>query len=383
MKQHSKILRVLVIEDNPDDAELLLRELKRGELPVEAEVAHDYASAEAAFNKGCWEAVLSDYNIPGTSFAEVLALAKSSDPDMPVIVVSGAVGEEVAASLMRDGASDLVLKHNRSRLVSVLERELKVAEQNHARRESERRFMDIVMASADWVWETDADHRLSFDMGGREQAEWSDPLRSLGRTRWEAVGADPEVDTNWMEHKRILDAHEPFRDFRFCFTSPTGQEYHISMNGIPVYGRSGAFMGYRGTATDETLVVETYMRAEIAESRLRDLIENLPHGVLVSDDKDKLVVVNDAWRALYGDVASVLQPGTPYEAIERKLRELGTTVEALEGQDRQLVASANGDTSQESLWTLPGGQRLLVSEGRMQDGGRVQLQTDVTRLCAG
>ena len=383
MNQPSATLRVLVIEDNPDDAELLLRELRRGELAVEAEVAHDFAAAEAAFERGGWDAVLSDYNLPGTSFSEILALAKAADPDMPVIVVSGAVGEEVAVSLMRDGASDLVLKHNRSRLVPILKRELKAAEQNHARRESERRFVDIVVASADWVWETDADHRLSFDMGGREQAEWSDPLRSLGRTHWEAVGADPEVDTNWMEHKRILDAHEPFRDFRFCFTSPTDQEYHISMNGIPVFGRSGAFMGYRGTATDETLVVDTYMRAEMAESRLRDVIENLPQGVLVSDERDKLVVVNNAWRELYSEVANLVQPGTPYAAIEKKLQELGATVETLEAQSKRGGGGNGAGPSPESIWTLPGGQRLLVCEGRMQDGGRVQLQTDVTMLSAG
>lgn len=380
MNDPEEILNVLVIEDNPDDAELLLREFKRAKLAVEAQVVSNAGAIEAAFAEGDWDVVLSDYNIPGTSFSHTLSLAKEADSHMPVIVVSGAVGEEVAVQLMREGASDLILKHNMSKLVPIVERELNVAEQNRARRESERRFMDIVMASADWVWETDSGHCLSFDMGGREQAEWSDPLRALGRTHWEAVGADPEVDTNWREHKRVLDSHEPFRDFRFCFTSPVGQEYHISMNGIPVFSRSGNFQGYRGTATDETLVVDTYMRAENAEVRLRDLIENLPHGVLVSDERDKLVAVNRTWRQLYSEIAGLLRPGTPYAAIEQKLGELGTVVRKVENGEGK--SNGNGRTP-ESIWTLPGGQRLLVSEGRMRNGGRIQLQTDVTTICAG
>ena len=206
MNDPEEILNVLVIEDNPDDAELLLREFKRAKLAVEAQVVSNAGAIVAAFAEGDWDVVLSDYNIPGTSFSHTLSLAKEADSHMPVIVVSGAVGEEVAVQLMREGASDLILKHNMSKLVPIVERELNVAEQNRARRESERRFMDIVMASADWVWETDSGHRLSFDMGGREQAEWSDPLRALGRTHWEAVGADPEVDTNWREHLQQLDA---------------------------------------------------------------------------------------------------------------------------------------------------------------------------------
>jgi CheY-like chemotaxis protein len=306
-------VRVLIVEDNPDDAELLRATLRRSGVRYQFGLADGYEAAEAELGGKPWDCVLSDYNIPGTQFADILHLAKVADPDLPVIVVSGSVGEEVAVSLMREGASDLILKSNLSRLTAAISRELKAAEESHGRRESESRFRDIVLATADWVWETDAEHRLSFEMAGRELAEWSDPLRSLGRTQWEAVGADPDTALEWTEHRRVLDEHLPFRDFRFGFRSPTGQEYHVSLSGRPAFDRSGAFIGYRGTATDETVMVDYYRRAEAADARLGALLDTFPMPTILFDHRDELVAANEASRRLVPPV--LLRPGTAYAAI--------------------------------------------------------------------
>ena len=264
--------RVLIVEDNGDDAELLLRELRRHQFRAEAKVASNIDAARALLSEAAWDIVLSDYNLPNTHFRDVVGAVKGADCDMPIIVVSGAVGEEIAVSLLREGASDLVLKHNLARLVPAVIRELAAAEHNHARRKSEERYRQIVEATSDWIWETDAHHRIAFYTEPGEQAEWSDPLRSVGRTLWEACGIDVEREAHWARHKRVLDAHEPFRHFRFAYRSPAGGEFHVTMTGTPVFNRKGAFLGYRGVASDETLVVETYLRAERAEAQLRSRV---------------------------------------------------------------------------------------------------------------
>ncbi|MBP0616803.1 response regulator [Jiella mangrovi] len=261
--------RVLLIEDNADDAELLVREFRRHEFKVETKVAPSLHVARCLLRDESWDVVLSDYNLPNTHFSDIASAVKAADRDMPIVVVSGAVGEEIAVSLLREGASDLVLKHNLSRLVPAVVRELAAAEQNHARRASEERYRQIVEATSDWIWETDAEHRIAFTAESGEQAEWSDPLRSVGRTLWEACGIDIERDPHWRGHKRVLDAREPFRHFRFAFRAPAGGEFHLVMTGAPVFNRGGAFLGYRGVASDETLIVETYLRAERAEARLK------------------------------------------------------------------------------------------------------------------
>jgi CheY-like chemotaxis protein len=364
--------RILIIEDNADDAELLLRALRQGDHAANIEITTDFASAAQLLPNHAWDIVLSDYNLPRTHFADILELVKTQDPDLPVIVVSGAVGEEVAVSLMRDGASDLILKHNLSRLVPAIRRELKAAEQKRARRESDNRFRDMVVSTADWVWETDRDHRLSLDIPGRDQAEWAAPLRSLKRTHCEAVQADPEHDHNWREHLRTMDSHKPFHDFRFGFQSPNGQEYHVSMNGIPIFDRDGEFAGYRGTATDETLIVETYMRAEVAEARLIEAIDALPQGFVVVDASGQIIGVNDAYRKLYPELSIVLQTATPWASVEQKMSQLDLV------QDRTPCQASRPGTPGDSVWLLASGRRVLVSEGSMPSGGWAQLQTDIT-----
>ncbi|HET8726828.1 MAG TPA: response regulator, partial [Alphaproteobacteria bacterium] len=313
MNPKDQPVRLLIVEDNPDDADLLRLALRRGGGRYSCTVAGDYDSIKTALMEASWDCVLSDYNVPGTRFSDILDLAKASDPDLPVIVVSGSVGEEVAVSLMRAGAADLILKSNLSRLDAAIARELKAAEESHARRESEDRFRDIVLAAADWVWETDAAHRLSFEMAGRELAEWSDPLRSLGRTHWEALGASLDTEAEWKEHRRVLDAHLPFRDFRFGFRSPSGQDYHVALSGRPAFDRAGNFAGYRGTATDETVIVGYYRRAEDAEATLRAVLEAMPGPVLLFDRNDELLAANDACRRVLPAV--LLRRGTTGAAI--------------------------------------------------------------------
>ena len=267
---HDTTTRILIIEDNADDAELMVRELKRHQFRAEVAVATSIDSVRALLGEQTWHLVLSDYNIPNTHFSDVAAAAKAADCDMPIIVVSGAVGEEIAVSLMREGASDLVLKHNLSRLVPAIIRELASAEQHHVRRKTEERYRQLVEATSDWIWETDAQHRIAFDMVLAEQEEWSDPLRSIGQTLWDACGVVLDKDPHWRGHNQVLDAHQPFRHFRFCYRRPSGEEFHVTMTGAPMFDRKGQFLGYRGVASNETLVVETFLRAEKAESRLRD-----------------------------------------------------------------------------------------------------------------
>lgn len=374
MRGETKDILILIIEDSLDDAELLLRVLKKNGYAERAEVTTDFASAREALSRQAWDIVLSDYNLPNTHFSDILHLVKAKDPDLPVIVVSGAVGEEVAVSLMRDGASDLILKDKMARLVPAIDRELKAAAQNRARRESDRRFRDIVFASADWVWETDSNHRLCLDIPGRYQAEWAAPLRSLGRTHCEAIGADVEQDNNWRQHARKMDNHEPFHDFRFCFRSPNGQEYHVSMNGIPVFGRDGEFVGYRGTATDETLIVETYLRAEMAEEALRDAIEALPQGFVIADKYNHIVGVNDAYRRLYPQLSFLLQAGTPWATIQQKMTQLELVSQGTPPPE------ADERTHRNFLQILANGKRILVSEAPILGGGWVQMQADITNL---
>jgi two-component system sensor kinase len=118
-------LRILILDDSTPDAELIQHALRKMNMPFTARVCAsepDFRQALAEFEP---VVILSDHMLPGFSGEEALALARQLRPDAPFIFVSGAIGEETVASLLRDGATDFVAKHNLSRLEMVVTRALR------------------------------------------------------------------------------------------------------------------------------------------------------------------------------------------------------------------------------------------------------------------
>jgi two-component system cell cycle sensor histidine kinase/response regulator CckA len=117
-------LNVLVVDDSADDAEILVRELRRSGREISAERVFDPASMSASLRRHPWDLVLSDWTMPSFSGAAALELVKSAGVDVPFIIVSGTVTEDLAIKAMQSGARDWVLKDKLARLLPAVEREL-------------------------------------------------------------------------------------------------------------------------------------------------------------------------------------------------------------------------------------------------------------------
>ncbi len=149
---------------------------------------------------------------------------------------------------------------------------------------SERRFLDMARAAADWFWELNADLRFSY-VSERFFAATGIPAASiLGRTRNEI--ADPaHVETereHWREYQRKLDARESFRDFEYRLFGPRSRVLYLKVSGVPVFGEDGSFQGYRGTGTD---ITELHLAQEALaenERRLRVILDSSAAGVAIS-----------------------------------------------------------------------------------------------------
>jgi diguanylate cyclase (GGDEF)-like protein/PAS domain S-box-containing protein len=128
----SNALRVLMVEDSEDDAFLIKWELRRGGYDVTLKRVDTSLHFNKALDMEEWDVVISDYNIPGFNGLAALQLLKDKNIDLPFILVSGAIGEEVAVEAMKAGAQDYIKKDNLSRLIPAVERELREA---HIRRE--------------------------------------------------------------------------------------------------------------------------------------------------------------------------------------------------------------------------------------------------------
>lgn len=138
----SQPLRLLLVEDSQDDADLLLLTLRRGGYVPQHRRVSDAREMAAALDDGPWDLVIADYSLPQFSGIAALELFKSRNIDIPFIIVSGHIGEDEAVAAMKGGAHDYVMKRNLSRLVPAINREMREAEMRSARQAAEKRLVE-------------------------------------------------------------------------------------------------------------------------------------------------------------------------------------------------------------------------------------------------
>jgi PAS domain S-box-containing protein len=131
-------LRLLMVEDSPTDAKLVVQELQRTWGPLVFERVDTAEGMVAALDRNTWDVVISDWSMPRFSAPGALSLLREKGVDLPFIIVSGTIGEDSAVLAMRTGAHDYVLKDKLGRLTPAVERELRECKERAARREAER-----------------------------------------------------------------------------------------------------------------------------------------------------------------------------------------------------------------------------------------------------
>ncbi len=136
-------LKVLLVEDNDDDAALILAELNGGGYRTEHQRVYSRESMRDALeNDQDWDVIISDHNLPGFSSTEALLLLLENEENVPFIIVSGTIGEEQAVEAMKAGARDYVMKDKLSRLVPAVRNAIKETLAIRARRRAEEEIKE-------------------------------------------------------------------------------------------------------------------------------------------------------------------------------------------------------------------------------------------------
>jgi PAS domain S-box-containing protein len=165
----SDALRVLVLEDNPRDAELCIRALRNAGFELQSAIVDTQESFAAKLQSQDYDVVLADFRIPGWNGAEAFRLLKKSGKDTPFILVTGALGEETAVDLIKEGVTDYILKDRLIRLPSAVRRALKEKSTRDEREratqaleESEKQVRLLLDSTAEAIYGIDMQGRCTF-----------------------------------------------------------------------------------------------------------------------------------------------------------------------------------------------------------------------------
>jgi PAS domain S-box-containing protein len=297
-------LNILIIEDNPSDFLLIERHLRHQGMRVMCSRVDTAAALERALDAGSWDLILSDFNTPLLNFYDSFAQIKSHTPDLPVILVSGFVGEEQAIELLKLGVTDFVLKDNMVRLVPSIERALKESEERRARRvaevalrESEERFRLFMDNSPTSAWVKDEQGQYLYWSKGFEQrinvrlAEWR------GKTDEELWPR--EIAGEYYRHDlEVLKAGHP-QEVTEETRNTDGSRCTWLVSKFPFSDATGnRYVGGIG------LDITARVRAEELVARTRDhylsILKYAPALIWRSDTEAKCDWFNDAWLEFTG-----------------------------------------------------------------------------------
>jgi len=249
-------LHLLMVDDVEDDVLLTIRELQRGGFDPVYERVETATAMQKALQKKQWDIILCDYKMPHFSAPLAITLLKEMKVDIPIIIVSGNIGEETAIECMRLGAQDYIMKANLSRLCPAIIRELKEAKTRAKKKQteellsqSEEKYRLILENIEDGYYEVDLAGNFTF---------FNDPVcRILGYSSDELAGMNYRHYTDEEDSKRLFQTFNkvyktshPAKIFDWRVVNKDGVKKYIEASVSLSKDSSGKSAGFRGIVRD-------------------------------------------------------------------------------------------------------------------------------------
>ena len=298
-----KPLRLLILEDNLDDAELAVKELEREKFTVEwRRVETEESFREALDEKP--DLILADYSLPFFDGVAALKIKQEITPDIPLVIISGKVSEEVAVECMKAGAADYVLKDKLFRLTPVIKRALEEAETYQARkqaqeklRRSEENYRLLAETARDMIVSTDLDGGITYANKAALEISGYSEEESLELNIQDIVPPEQLAAAKERHSKRIAGNAEVYI-YETEFLTKTGRLVPLEV--------SSALLIKHGKPSGTLLVGRDITERKKAEDALREseeqlqtLINAMPDFVCFKDGDGRWLNVNDASIRLF------------------------------------------------------------------------------------
>jgi PAS domain S-box-containing protein len=304
-------LKVLIIEDAEADAILLVEELRRGGYEPHYMRVETPEAVYFALDQQTWQVVISDYALPKISARDALAMLQQRGLEVPFILVSGIIGEEAAAAMMKAGAHDYILKGHFSRLVPAIARELKEAATRRERRRMEEGFrqstdrLKLALAAARmdiWEWDIVANRihwsRETAATFGLQPGAFPGTYEAFLELVWPD---DRQAVARSLENAVENTEAGSYFDLEIRILRPDGQVRWLQTKSQVFRNSQGLPLRVLGIGMDITARKNSEQQLRASEERFEELFRNNPALMFISTVDDGVIVdANKAFTSSLG-----------------------------------------------------------------------------------
>ncbi len=272
-------LKVLIVEDSEDDVLLILHELKNEGYDLIYERVDTYEAMSRALDEQKWDVILSDYQMPNFNGLDALKLVKEKTVDLPFIIVSGVISEELAIEAMKTGAHDFIIKSSLSRLAPAIKRELNEAKIREERREaikalkeSENLYRTIFENTGTAIVIINEDTKIA--ISNREVEKMFGYRKDeLEGKSWTELVAKEEIDRLMEFHRlRRIDNDSVPRSYETKIIDKSGNVRYVYVNAALIPETKQTLV----SLLDITDRIKTGEALRQSEERFRRLTESAP-----------------------------------------------------------------------------------------------------------
>jgi PAS domain S-box-containing protein len=287
-----KPFNVLSLEDSDLDFEIISEQLIKAGYNLNITRAENEREFTDLISHNLYDIILADYNLPQFDAFEALKICLNYCPDVPLICVSGSIGEMRAIELLKKGAVDYVIKDRIERLPFAVKRALEDAKEKIARqqmeeslRQSEERLRDIMFSTMDWVWEVDEQGRYTYS--SQRDIDLFDvaPDEIIGKTPFDFM-APEEAERVGAIFTELAAKKLPIKDLENWNIGKDGKKICLLTNGVPILDTNGQLRGYRGVdknITDRKLaeqeLINAKEKAEESDRLKTAFLSNMSHEI--------------------------------------------------------------------------------------------------------
>ena len=327
--------RLLHLEDNSRDAELIRDRLEIAGLGSDITLVHNRLGYEAALENGSYHLILCDYNIPDYDGISALNLARIKQPDVPVIIISGSLGEEEAVKCLHLGATDYLLKERLERLPAAVRRAIIAADAQQKRRQaeselraSEERFRLLARHSRDVFWFFGLQPECVLYASPAVETIWGHPAARFYEDPaiwWSSIEpADlPRVRAAWdaCEDGRVAHFDEEFRVIHqngsVRLVANTGSIFRDEVSG------KAHMSGLVRDITERTQLEQELRQAQKMEG-IGQLAGGIAHDfnnllTVIQGNSDLALSELDPSSASYADIGEIKRAAVSAAALTRQL----------------------------------------------------------------